>query len=78
MRNWLPHGERHDHLPITFPRARSRSCAGRHLLKGWTVMDRLGEITVPTLIVAGRDDFLFRPGHQCELAAAIRPGGGHA
>jgi proline iminopeptidase len=41
-------------------------------------MDRLGEITVPTLIVAGRDDFLFRPGHQCELAAAIRPGGGHA
>jgi proline iminopeptidase len=28
--------------------------AGRHLLKGWTVMDRLGEITAPTLVMAGR------------------------
>jgi proline iminopeptidase len=45
--------------------------AGRHLLKGWTVMDRLGEITAPTLIVAGRDDFIFPPEHQRELAAAI-------
>jgi proline iminopeptidase len=45
--------------------------AGRHLLKGWTVMDRLGEIKVPTLVMAGRDDFLFPPEHQVELAAAI-------
>ncbi len=45
--------------------------AGRHLLNGWTVMDRLGEITVPTLIIAGRDDFIFPPEHQRELAAAI-------
>jgi pimeloyl-ACP methyl ester carboxylesterase len=45
--------------------------AGRHLLNGWTVKDRLGEITVPTLIVAGRDDFIFPPEHQRELAAAI-------
>jgi len=45
--------------------------AGRHLLNGWTVMDRLGEVTVPTLIVAGRDDFIFPPEHQRELAAAI-------
>ena len=45
--------------------------SGRHLLNGWTVMDRLGEITVPTLIVAGRDDFIFPPEHQRELAAAI-------
>jgi pimeloyl-ACP methyl ester carboxylesterase len=45
--------------------------AGRHLLNGWTVMDRLSEITVPTLIVAGRDDFIFPPEHQRELAAAI-------
>lgn len=29
--------------------------AGRHLLNGWTVMNRLSEITVPTLIMAGRD-----------------------
>jgi pimeloyl-ACP methyl ester carboxylesterase len=29
------------------------------LTKGWTVMDRLGQITVPTLVMAGRDDFLF-------------------
>jgi len=44
---------------------------GRHLLKGWTVMDRLGEIKVPTLVMAGRDDFLFPPEHQAELAAGI-------
>jgi pimeloyl-ACP methyl ester carboxylesterase len=44
---------------------------GRHLLNGWTVMNRLGEITVPTLIIAGRDDFIFPPEHQRELAAGI-------
>jgi proline iminopeptidase len=45
--------------------------AGPHLLKGWTVMDRLGEISVPTLVMAGRDDFVFPPEHQVELAAGI-------
>jgi len=45
--------------------------AGRYLLKGWTVMNRLGEIKVPTLVMAGRDDFLFPPEHQVELAAGI-------
>jgi proline iminopeptidase len=45
--------------------------AGRHLLKDWTVMDRLGQITVPTLVLAGRDDFIFPPEHQRELAAGI-------
>jgi pimeloyl-ACP methyl ester carboxylesterase len=39
--------------------------------KGWTVMDRLGEIKVPTLVMAGRDDLLFPPEHQLELAAGI-------
>lgn len=38
------------------------------LLKGWTVMDRLGEIQVPTLVLAGRHDFLFPPEHQAILA----------
>ncbi len=38
------------------------------LLKGWTVMDRLGEIKVPALVVAGRHDFLFPPEHQAILA----------
>jgi proline iminopeptidase len=42
-----------------------------HLLKGWTVMERLGEISVPTLVMAGRDDFIFPPEHQAELAAGI-------
>ena len=41
------------------------------LLKGWNVMDRLGEITAPTLVLAGRDDFQFPPEHQRELAAGI-------
>jgi proline iminopeptidase len=40
-------------------------------LRGWTVMDRLGEIKVPTLVMAGREDFQFPPEHQAELAAGI-------
>jgi pimeloyl-ACP methyl ester carboxylesterase len=42
-----------------------------HFLKGWSVMDRLHEIKVPTLIMAGRQDFLFPPESQEELAAGI-------
>jgi pimeloyl-ACP methyl ester carboxylesterase len=38
------------------------------LFPGWTVMDRLGEITVPTLVLAGRHDFQFPPEHQAILA----------
>ena len=38
------------------------------LLKDWNVMDRLGEIDMPTLVVAGRDDFLFPPECQAILA----------
>ena len=38
------------------------------LLAGWSVMDRLGEINVPALVVAGREDFLFPPEHQAILA----------
>ena len=45
--------------------------AGRDLLKDWTVMDRLGEITAPTLVMAGRDDFVFPPECQRELADGI-------
>lgn len=41
------------------------------LLKHWTVMDRLTEIKVPTLVLAGRHDFLFPPEHQGVLAAGI-------
>jgi pimeloyl-ACP methyl ester carboxylesterase len=40
-------------------------------LRGWNVMDRLGEIQVPTLVLAGRDDFQFPPEHQAALAAGI-------
>ena len=45
--------------------------AGRELWKGWTVMDRLGEIKVPTLVMAGRDDVFSPPEHQGQLAAGI-------
>ena len=41
------------------------------MLKVWSVMDRLKEIQVPTLIVAGRYDFLFPTEHQVELARGI-------
>ena len=45
--------------------------AAPRLLTDWTVMDRLGEIKVPTLVMAGRDDFIFPPEHQGQLAAGI-------
>jgi proline iminopeptidase len=41
------------------------------LLQGWSVMDRLGEIKVPAVVLAGRHDFQFPPEHQAELAAGI-------
>ena len=41
------------------------------VLKNWTVMDRLGEIKAPTLVLAGREDFIYPPEHQEELAAGI-------
>jgi proline iminopeptidase len=41
------------------------------VMQGWTVMDRLGEIQVPTLVTAGRYDFLFPPEHQAILADRI-------
>jgi proline iminopeptidase len=45
--------------------------AGRHLLRDWSVVDRLGEITAPTLVMAGRDDFVFPPECQRQLAEGI-------
>jgi proline iminopeptidase len=41
------------------------------MLQGWSVMNRLGEIQAPTLITAGRYDFLFPPEHQAILADRI-------
>jgi proline iminopeptidase len=40
-------------------------------MQGWSVMDRLGEIRAPTLVIAGHDDFLFPPESQAQLAAGI-------
>jgi proline iminopeptidase len=44
---------------------------GYSQIKDWTVMDRLSEIKVPTLVTAGRYDFLFPPEHQAILADRI-------
>lgn len=44
---------------------------GRHLAAGWSVVDRLGEITAPTLVMAGREDFVFPPECQRQLADGI-------
>jgi proline iminopeptidase len=44
---------------------------GGRMMRGWNVMDRLGEIRVPTLVLAGHDDFLFPPESQALLAAGI-------
>jgi len=43
----------------------------RQLLNNWSVMDRLSEIQVPALVLAGRYDFLFPTEHQVALAAGI-------
>jgi len=53
------------------PRPRALIFAGRHLLRDWSVVDRLGEIRVPTLVIAGRQDFVFPPDCQEELATGI-------
>jgi proline iminopeptidase len=57
------------------PRLKMRSEAAifgfSQLFPGWTVMDRLSEIKVPTLVLAGRDDFQFPPEHQVALAGGI-------
>ncbi len=45
--------------------------AATHFLKGWSVMDRLNQIKVPTLVMAGKYDFQFPPEHQAELVAGI-------
>jgi proline iminopeptidase len=44
---------------------------GGQMMRGWNVTDRLGEIHVPTLVLAGHDDFLFPPESQALLAAGI-------
>jgi proline iminopeptidase len=44
---------------------------GGQMMRGWNVMDRLGEIHVPTMVIAGHDDFLFPPESQALLAAGI-------
>jgi proline iminopeptidase len=41
------------------------------VMQGWKVMDRLSEIQTPTLVTAGRYDFLFPPEHQAILADRI-------
>jgi proline iminopeptidase len=41
------------------------------VLKHWSVMDQLGDIHVPTLVLGGREDFLFPPEHQAILADRI-------
>jgi pimeloyl-ACP methyl ester carboxylesterase len=51
------------------PQAHIFAC--RRLQPGWTVTERLGEIEVPTLVMAGREDFVFPPESQRELAAGI-------
>jgi len=60
------------HEMVSGPRTKYRPEATifgySQLLTGWTVMDRLSEIKVPALVIAGRQDFLFPPEHQAILA----------
>lgn len=45
--------------------------AGRTLLKGWSVMERLDRIGVPVLVLAGQDDFIFPPEATRDLASRL-------
>jgi proline iminopeptidase len=38
------------------------------LVKGWSVMNQLREIDIPTLVMGGRFDFLFPPEHMAIVA----------
>lgn len=44
---------------------------GGRALAGWDVTSRLGEIAAPTLVVTGRDDFMFPPDRAQVIADAI-------
>ena len=55
----------------TKPRPEAHHFAVTELTKDWTVMNRLGEIEAPTLVIAGREDFLFPPEHQQQFIAGI-------
>lgn len=44
---------------------------GSAALEGWDVGDRLGEISAPTLVLAGADDFMFPPERARSMAAAL-------
>lgn len=63
------------HAMISGSRIRMRPEAMVHgfgtLMKEWNVMDRLGEIDIPTLVLGGRFDFIFPPEHQAILADRI-------
>jgi len=44
--------------------------ASRTLLRDWSVVDRLHEIQAPTLVMAGKQDFIFPP--ECQQLLADR------
>jgi proline iminopeptidase len=52
-------------------RPKTLAFACRHLIPGWNVVDRLHEIEAPTLVMAGREDFVFPPESQRQLVDAI-------
>ncbi len=52
-------------------RAEAQIFGFSQLLNGWNIMDRLSEIKAPTLVLSGREDFLFPPESEAMLAAAI-------
>ena len=51
-------------------RPEALSFFGRYA-RGWSVLDRLGEITAPTLVIAGASDFVFPPEAQRDLTTRL-------
>ena len=54
-------------------RSRADSCmyGFNTLLKNWSTLDRLGDIRIPVLLVAGTEDFQFPPEHQKRMKAKL-------
>lgn len=63
--HFLIEGLRTKIRPETFVYAES------HFLKGYTIKERLGEIKVPALLIAGSEDFIYPPEAQQELVTGL-------
>ncbi|HWJ10393.1 MAG TPA: alpha/beta hydrolase [Nocardioides sp.] len=73
---YLPHSPPEAMAPLLADLIYSRagSEGGDRALAGWDVGERLAEISAPTLVLSGVDDFLFSPETTRRLASGLADG----